>query len=1000
VIPCLTPSHLERLADQVVNSEFDVAFASGDRSPARDAAGEEHLAECAVCRTTVDEILANRKFLSEIADPLRASVKRPAPHVMRAEHSLLPGYRRLDVLGHGGQAVVHRAVHEASGRIVAVKVLRFGSVRQRSRLAREAQLAAALRHPCIVTVHDCGDLPEGGFAIVMELVDGVSLDAWSTKVRAATDATILERRRRIARLFVHLCDAVTHAHQNGVIHRDLKPTNVLVDSDDKPRVLDFGVAHAALAGSAPVITRTEEFSETIAYAAPETLSNSRSPSGTLADVYAIGVMLHEAIVGRPPHQVDGSVETIVRAIVDVEPARPAIDIDGAPIDADLSVIMLKSLARDPARRYDSSAALGRDLDNWIARRPIDARRDRVAYVMRVFVRRHRLAVAAVIATFAILSTSVVALAILYRHAEVARADAKLQAASLANQLFERNLERALILASADRPGPAEALAWREALTPSSPRAIDAATTDPDFLALLSTLRQVVARNPCLAATVLGSANAHAIATDDHDGLVVSWDDRSITRLRSSDLTLEWKTRLEGSQGDRDQIIAVDAATGRVAASSDRRHVVMMDPRGEHQLLLRSIEQRSPDDWICMLAFDAGRLWIAFVDGCLFAVDVDSGAIVREMNFQAWSKSALGIDLRAGVFINTAAASSDLVALDLADGTVLGQFNVHPGSPHGGTPAALCTDGRVLYSSKIGLELWNPRTQVRAEMLHLRANARRILAPDVDPNATIAVLMIDGGELLLVDLARPDSVSVLSGHPARQSLQCAGDWVGAETLVTAGFGGLVRVWDARPERWITTYAGHSQSIGRLSFGPDQRTLYSFGRDGSIGTWPRIDASGKVDVRALPDDATSIRAAFSPDGTLVALDDRSERRRVIVRRTKDFAIVAELAVIEVTGPLDFNPDGKRLAAGLGHTAKSGPFLGVLDVESGTLRTLDAWAGHPAYTRAIRHSADGRFVAWALIDGRLFVVDAGASTLPAPFQLRGAGGRLQSEWRSTSC
>jgi len=178
------------------------------------------------------------------------------------------------------------------------------------------------------------------------------------------------------------------------------------------------------------------------------------------------------------------------------------------------------------------------------------------------------------------------------------------------------------------------------------------------------------------------------------------------------------------------------------------------------------------------------------------------------------------------------------------------------------------------------------------------------------------------------------------------------------------------------------------------------LYSFGRDGSIGTWPRIDASGKVDVRALPDDATSIRAAFSPDGTLVALDDRSERRRVIVRRTKDFAIVAELAVIEVTGPLDFNPDGKRLAAGLGHTAKSGPFLGVLDVESGTLRTLDAWAGHPAYTRAIRHSADGRFVAWALIDGRLFVVDAGASTLPAPFQLRGAGGRLQSEWRSTSC
>lgn len=457
--PCLSPSQLEMAAR-------DGEGSGNDRSLATE---RQHLEHCPTCRAAIAEIRANREFLEGIGGALRAAVNRSPEDDAGDSSSLtdagtwlpepvgfLHGYRKLDVIGQGGQAVVHRAVHEASGRLVAVKVLHFGSRRQRARLVREAQLTSSLRHPGIVTVHDCGDLAGGGFAIVMELVKGQPLTEWSMALRDDATASPRANQQRIGRLFVRLCDAVSYAHRNGVIHRDLKPANVLVAADDQPRILDFGVAHATHGDRAASITHTQEFTGTLAYSPPEALSGTSGALGTLGDVYAIGVMLHEAIVGYRPHHVDGPIESMVRAIIDTDTERPSTDTHGSLIDADLAVIMLTAIARDPARRYESPAALGRDLERWLGGEPIDARRESTWYVLRKTVWKYRILVA-------VSALMILVLAVFSAAMAVQAYSLRVRGGELATALGYSTVERGRALTIAGNIPLAERALWPEFL---------------------------------------------------------------------------------------------------------------------------------------------------------------------------------------------------------------------------------------------------------------------------------------------------------------------------------------------------------------------------------------------------------------------------------------------------------------------------------------------------------------------------------------------------------
>jgi eukaryotic-like serine/threonine-protein kinase len=370
---------------------------SKGEAPSGDAiVREEHCARCERCRAALDELLGTDAFLARFAADLTApdsvSTHTSPPSLIRPPS--MDGYRIGEEIRHGGQGIVYRALHEASGRDVALKVVRAPSHRRRARIEREATLAARLRHPNIVSIHDCGALADGRYAIALELVDGVPLDEWSRDL-ARRMAPAAARRERL-RVFVRLCDAIEHAHRHGVIHCDIKPDNILVDRDDEPRILDFGVARAASPEEGSAITVTGELACTLAYASPEQLAGNRGTIDTRTDIYSLGVVLYELLTFSLPHAAEQGISGLVASISRSPPPAPsgAARLANEPrIDRDLDTIALTALAKDPDRRYPTAAALKADVLHFLHGEPIAARRDSFAYVLRKAIVRHRRGVA-------------------------------------------------------------------------------------------------------------------------------------------------------------------------------------------------------------------------------------------------------------------------------------------------------------------------------------------------------------------------------------------------------------------------------------------------------------------------------------------------------------------------------------------------------------------------------------------------------------------------------
>lgn len=342
-----------------------------------------HLAACESCRARVDEARNEASFVARARSLTRAALgPEGSPR--------LPGYQTLGILSSGAQGVVYRARQESTSRTVAIKTLIAGdaaTARQRMRAEREAEIAARLRHANIVTVFESRTLADGRIAVVMEFVDGVPLDSW--KPPGVTPA---ERRLAILRVFIDVCKAIHHAHLNGVIHRDLKPDNILVTADGRPVVLDFGIA------AAPGIrtTQTGEFAGTPAYASPEQVSGKPDEVDGLTDVYSLGVILYRLLCGEMPYELDGSLFDIARIITEADPAPPRSRDSSIP--PDLEAIVLRALAKDKHRRYQSAASFARDIERYLDGAPVEARSGSGWYLLRkaVLVNRARLALAAAI----------------------------------------------------------------------------------------------------------------------------------------------------------------------------------------------------------------------------------------------------------------------------------------------------------------------------------------------------------------------------------------------------------------------------------------------------------------------------------------------------------------------------------------------------------------------------------------------------------------------------
>jgi len=372
---------------------------------------ESHLRECHSCNELAREIKANNDLMTEIA---RVGVQNKGVPVagqsLDVKSFSIPGLRDLAPLHQGGQGIVFRAYHVATRRTVAVKVLLHGkwaTSKQRARFIREAELVATLRHPHIVQLFDRGVTPDGLDYFIMGYVEGVRLDEYMAGATVASHeidkSTSIRRPRRIARLMSETCKAVNYAHQHGVIHRDLKPGNILVDADGHPHVLDFGLAKQFAGGAPPEdrpVTITGEFMGTLLYAAPEQVRGESDLADIRTDVYALGVIMYELLAGRLPHRDTSSAAGLIESITRIEPMAPSRAAAEAsstsvkrasPSHKELDAIVLKALAKNPDQRYQSARDFGDDIDNFLTGNPVTAKADSAWYLIRKFARRHRVA---------------------------------------------------------------------------------------------------------------------------------------------------------------------------------------------------------------------------------------------------------------------------------------------------------------------------------------------------------------------------------------------------------------------------------------------------------------------------------------------------------------------------------------------------------------------------------------------------------------------------------
>ncbi len=283
----------------------------------------------------------------------------PVPH---PAWPVIPQYQILEELGRGGMGVVFKARQTALGRIVALKtILPQGTIREesRQRFLEEAKAMALLQHPNIVQIYEIGQHDQQPF-LVMEYVEGENL--------ARNLAGKPWPPRKAAELVAVLARAIHAAHGQGVVHRDLKPTNILLSADGTPKICDFGLARHFESPS--FHTRTGLAAGTPSYMAPEQVLGTRAKLLPTVDVYALGAVLYEAITGRPPFLADNALDTM-QLVVKQEPIplrqwQPKAS-------RDLETICLKCLAKEPGRRYAGAKELAEDLERFLADEPIRAR---------------------------------------------------------------------------------------------------------------------------------------------------------------------------------------------------------------------------------------------------------------------------------------------------------------------------------------------------------------------------------------------------------------------------------------------------------------------------------------------------------------------------------------------------------------------------------------------------------------------------------------------------
>jgi tRNA A-37 threonylcarbamoyl transferase component Bud32 len=393
-------SERDRRLDELVTSYLK-AVEAGEK-PNR----QEWLARHSDLADELAAFIDAQEQVAQLAGSLRAPIlghdgdAADAPTLAPGEPTTAPGtlgtvryfgdYELLEEIARGGMGVIYKARQVSLNRLVALKMILAGQLASQADVLRfrsEAEAVANLDHPNIIPVYEVGE-HEGQYYFSMKLIEGTTLAQEVAKGPWAADSK--ESQRRVGRLMATVARAVHHAHQRGILHRDLKPGNVLLDAAGTPYVTDFGLAKRL--GGDSSLTSHGAIVGTPSYMAPEQAGGKKGLT-TACDVFSLGAILYELLTGRPPFRGETPLDTILQ-VLEKEPDSPlAVN---PRLDADLAAVCLKCLEKDPGERYPSAAFLANDLEHWLAGEPLTVRPRSAAVVVWWWLRKNMRSVAGVV----------------------------------------------------------------------------------------------------------------------------------------------------------------------------------------------------------------------------------------------------------------------------------------------------------------------------------------------------------------------------------------------------------------------------------------------------------------------------------------------------------------------------------------------------------------------------------------------------------------------------